>query len=66
VSRFSVLFPMLQSENVCDEIIEAIRKDENLLLIPKVLRLGLFLKRFERKEICTLFIIDSYCYLILV
>jgi hypothetical protein len=47
---------MLQSENVCDEIIEAIRKDENLLLIPKVLRLGLILKRFEKKEICTLFL----------
>jgi hypothetical protein len=41
---------MLQSDNVCDEIVEAIQKDENLLLIPKVLRLGLILKRFAKIE----------------
>ena len=43
----SVLFPLLKSETVCDEIVEAIQKNQELLLIPKILKLGLFLKRLE-------------------
>jgi hypothetical protein len=50
---FSVLFPLLKPDNVCDEIVEAIRKDEHMLLIPKVLKLGLFIKRFDKKETVT-------------
>ena len=41
---------MLQPENVCDLIVEAIRKEEHLLLIPKILKLGIILKRFERSH----------------
>jgi hypothetical protein len=47
---FSVLFPLLKPNDVCDQVVEAIRKDEHMLLIPKILRLGLLLKRFERRN----------------
>jgi hypothetical protein len=50
-----VLTPFLESENVCDQIVEAIRKDQDILLIPEILKLGLFLKRFGNKEISTFF-----------
>ncbi|UJR31058.1 hypothetical protein I4U23_018568 [Adineta vaga] len=42
--KTSVLFPLLRSNNVCDLIVDAIRKDQHMLLIPKVLGLGLVLK----------------------
>lgn len=48
---------MLQPQNVCDLIVEAIRKEEHLLLIPKILRLGIILKRFESS-----YTSDDFCY----
>lgn len=42
--KTSVLFPLLKSNKVCDTIIEAIRQNQQMVLLPKVLRLGLFLK----------------------
>ncbi|CAF1385604.1 unnamed protein product [Rotaria sp. Silwood1] len=39
-----VLLPMLKPDDVCDQIIETIRKDQHMLLIPKVLGFGLLLK----------------------
>ncbi|CAF4543883.1 unnamed protein product [Rotaria sp. Silwood1] len=39
-----VLLPMLKPDDVCDQIIEAIRKDQHMLLIPKVLGFRLLLK----------------------
>jgi len=43
----SVIAPMLQQDNVCDLIIEAIRKNQHMLLIPKTLSLSLVLGRMS-------------------
>ncbi|CAF1434022.1 unnamed protein product [Adineta ricciae] len=42
--KTGILFPLLKSENVCDLIVEAIRTEQHMLLIPKVLKLGLIIK----------------------
>ncbi|CAF2373050.1 unnamed protein product [Rotaria sp. Silwood2] len=39
--------PMLKQDNVCDLIIEAIRKNQHMLLIPKLLGLSLVLSRMS-------------------
>ncbi|CAF0990818.1 unnamed protein product [Rotaria sordida] len=41
----SDIAPMLQQDNVCDLIIEAIRKNQHVLLIPKSLHISLILSR---------------------
>ena len=41
----SDIVPLLDANNVCDLIIEAIRKNQNMLLIPKSFALSLVLGR---------------------
>ena len=38
---FSEMTPMLQADNVCDLIIEAIQQNKHILLIPKSLAISL-------------------------
>ncbi|CAF4792566.1 unnamed protein product, partial [Rotaria socialis] len=42
--------PLLQQDNVCDLIVEAIRKNQHLLLIPKLLILSLLLNRMSTTD----------------
>ncbi len=41
---------MLQQDNVCDLIVEAIRKNQHMLLIPKTLSISLVLGRLEGEQ----------------
>lgn len=41
---------MLKQDNVCNLIVEAIRKNQHMLLIPKTLNISLVVGRLERKN----------------
>ncbi|CAF1523884.1 unnamed protein product, partial [Adineta steineri] len=42
--KTDVLFPLIKSDDICDKIVEAVRKDRHMLLVPKILRAVLFLR----------------------
>jgi hypothetical protein len=44
---FSEVAPMLDQENVCDEIVKGIRQNKHCVLIPKSLMVPLILSRLE-------------------
>jgi hypothetical protein len=41
---------MLKQDKVCDLIVEAIRKNQHMLVIPKTLSISVVLKRLEEKN----------------
>jgi hypothetical protein len=41
---------MLKQDKVCDLIVEAIRKNQHMLVIPKTLSISVALKRLEEKK----------------
>jgi hypothetical protein len=48
---FSDVAPILKQDKVCDLIVEAIRKNQHMLLIPKTLNISLVLGGLEDKNI---------------
>ncbi|CAF4230414.1 unnamed protein product, partial [Adineta steineri] len=42
--KTDVLFPLIKSDDICDKIVEAIRKDQHMLLVPKSLGPALVMK----------------------
>ncbi len=53
---FSDIAPLLDQENVCDEIVKGMRQDKHLILLPKSILLTIILNRFEERRKQQIFI----------